>query len=102
MTYELEQINREQSVSETDPFTERRYRQFARHLGAGYTGQVLDIGCNTGRGGQAFMASAPGARLDGVELVPDRIERIPAGVSARFTRDCSRTCRPTAARTTRS
>lgn len=80
MTYELEQINREQSVSETDPFTERRYRQFARHLGAGYTGQVLDIGCNTGRGGQAFMASAPGARLDGVELVPDRIERIPAGV----------------------
>ena len=80
MTYELEQINREQSVSETDPFTERRYRQFARHLGAGFTGQVLDVGCNTGRGGQAFLDRAPGVKLDGVELVPDRIERIPAGL----------------------
>lgn len=80
MTYELEQINREQWFSETDPFTERRYRQFARHLGAGFAGQALDVGCNTGRGGQAFLAGAPGARLDGVELVSERIERIPAGV----------------------
>jgi len=80
MTYELEQINREQSFSETDSFTERRYRQFAKHLGAGFAGQVLDVGCNTGRGGQAFAGSAPGAKLDGVELVPDRIERIPPGV----------------------
>lgn len=80
MTYELEQINREQSVSETDPFTEGRYRQFARHLGTAFTGQVLDVGCNTGRGGRAFLQAAPGARLDGLELVPDRIERIPAGL----------------------
>jgi 2-polyprenyl-3-methyl-5-hydroxy-6-metoxy-1,4-benzoquinol methylase len=80
MTYELEQLNREQWFSETDPFTERRYRQFARHLGAGFTGRVLDVGCNTGRGGQAFLAGAPAAKLDGVELVPDRIEKIPAGV----------------------
>jgi len=80
MTYELEQLNREQSFSETDLFTERRYRQFARHLGAGFTGQVLDVGCNTGRGARAFVDSAPGVKLDGVELVPERIERLPAGL----------------------
>ena len=80
MTYELEQLNREQSFSETDLFTERRYRQFARHLGTGFTGQVLDVGCNTGRGGRAFVDSAPGVKLDGVELVPERIERLPAGL----------------------
>lgn len=80
MTYELEQLNREQSFSETDLFTERRYRQFARHLGAGFAGQALDVGCNTGRGGRAFLDVAPAAKLDGVELVPERIERIPAGL----------------------
>ena len=80
MTYELEQLNREQSVSEVDPFTERRYRQFARHLGGKLKGSVLDVGCNTGRGGQAFIAAMPNVLLDGVELVADRIERIPDGV----------------------
>src|ERR1700722_6343231 len=80
MSHELEHLNREQSHSETDPFTERRYRQFARHLGTAFTGQVLDVGCNTGRGGQAFLRDAPGVVLDGVELVPDRIARIPEGV----------------------
>jgi 2-polyprenyl-3-methyl-5-hydroxy-6-metoxy-1,4-benzoquinol methylase len=79
MQHDLEQINREQSFSERDSFTERRYRQFARHLGR-FTGQVLDIGCNTGRGGQAFLASSPGVQLDGVELLADRIARIPRGL----------------------
>ncbi len=80
MSNELEQINREQSQSEVDPFTEGRYRQFARYLGSGFTGQALDVGCNTGRGGRAFLAAASNAILDGVELVADRIERIPAGI----------------------
>jgi 2-polyprenyl-3-methyl-5-hydroxy-6-metoxy-1,4-benzoquinol methylase len=80
VTYEIEQINREQSHSEADPFTEGRYRQFARHLGRGYMGQALDVGCNTGRGGRAFQATNSGVILDGVELLSDRIERIPAGI----------------------
>lgn len=80
MTHDIEQINREQSHSEVDPFTEDRYRQFARHLGRGFTGQALDVGCNTGRGGRAFLATASNVVLDGVELLPDRIERIPAGI----------------------
>lgn len=80
MTYELEQINRNQSQSEVDPFTQGRYRQFARYLGKGFAGQTLDVGCNTGRGGQAFLAAASSTVLDGVELLADRIERIPVGV----------------------
>lgn len=80
MTEYLEAINREQAFSESDPFTEGRYRQFARHLARGFTGQVLDVGCNIGRGGRAFLAAAPGAVLDGVELIADRIARIPPGV----------------------
>ena len=80
MRYELEQINRAQTASEVDRFTEGRYRQFARHLGSSFTGQVLDVGCNTGRGGQAFLAAASKVTLDGVELLADRIERIPDGV----------------------
>jgi SAM-dependent methyltransferase len=78
--YELERINREQSDSEVDPFTERRYRQFARHLGGRFSGQVLDVGCNTGRGGRAFTAAVSDVILDGVELLEDRVKRIPAGI----------------------
>ena len=80
MRHELEQINRAQTASEVDRFTEGRYRQFARHIGSGFTGQALDVGCNTGRGGQAFLTAVSDVTLDGVELLPDRIERIPAGV----------------------
>jgi 2-polyprenyl-3-methyl-5-hydroxy-6-metoxy-1,4-benzoquinol methylase len=80
VSYDLESINREQAHSETDPFTEGRYRQFARHLGTRFAGRVLDVGCNTGRGGCAFLAAAPRAVIDGVELLADRISRIPPGV----------------------
>jgi 2-polyprenyl-3-methyl-5-hydroxy-6-metoxy-1,4-benzoquinol methylase len=80
MPYELERINRAQVASEVDRFTEGRYRQFARHLGRGFTGQALDVGCNTGRGGRALLTAAPHVSLDGVEMLADRIERIPAGI----------------------
>ena len=80
MRYELEQINRAQTASEVDRFTEGRYRQFARHVGSSFAGQVLDVGCNTGRGGQALLTASPKVTLDGVELLADRIERIPADV----------------------
>ena len=80
MRQDLEQINRAQTASEVDRFTEGRYRQFARHVDRDFAGQVLDVGCNTGRGGRAFLAAAPKVILDGVELLADRIERIPAGV----------------------
>jgi SAM-dependent methyltransferase len=80
MRYELEQINRAHTASEVDRFSEGRYLQFARHVARDFTGQVLDVGCNTGRGGQAFLTAAPKVTLDGVELLADRVERIPAGI----------------------
>jgi len=75
MPYELERINRAQVASEVDRFTEGRYRQFARHLGRGFYGQALDVGCNTGRGGRAFLTAASHVTLDGVEMLANRLER---------------------------
>src|ERR1700760_1864402 len=76
--YDIEQANREQHYSENDPFTVERYKQFARHLPP--AGGALDVGCNTGRGGASFGQAAPGWTLDGVELLSERLDKIPAGV----------------------
>jgi len=65
-------LNRAQTVSETDSFTEPRYRQFARHFRVG-THSVLDVGCNTGRGGAALKAVMPDLRITGLDCVPERI-----------------------------
>jgi SAM-dependent methyltransferase len=65
-------LNREQEVSETDPFTERRYRQFVRHFSR-HTKDVLDIGCNTGRGGAVMKALRPKLHITGVDCVPERV-----------------------------
>jgi SAM-dependent methyltransferase len=71
--------NEAQVESERDPFTESRYRQFAAHLPAGRL-RVLDVGCNTGRGGAALKAQRPEITLVGLDLLPDRLARLPAGV----------------------
>jgi hypothetical protein len=45
----LYDLNKAQIWSENDPFTLNRYLQFSRFIKNG--NYVLDIGCNTGRGG---------------------------------------------------
>ena len=65
-------LNREQTLSETDSFTERRYQQFTRHLPR-HTRDVLDVGCNTGRGGAAMKALRPELRIAGLDCVPERV-----------------------------
>lgn len=65
-------LNRMQKVSETDPFTEHRYRRFVRHFSSN-TQDVLDVGCNTGRGGTAMKALVPSLRITGIDCVPERI-----------------------------
>jgi SAM-dependent methyltransferase len=65
-------LNREQEISEVDPFTERRYHQFVRHFPA-RTRDVLDVGCNTGRGGVVMKTLRPGLRIAGVDCVPERV-----------------------------
>lgn len=65
-------LNREQQVSETDSFTARRYRQFASHF-LPQTRDVLDVGCNTGRGGVVLKQLLPALRITGLDCVPERI-----------------------------
>jgi SAM-dependent methyltransferase len=68
-----------QRASETDPFTEDRYRQFLRWLRP-EARDVLDVGCNTGRGGAVLKQARPGLRLIALDLLQQRLDRLPAGV----------------------
>lgn len=72
-------VNRRQVNSESDPFTGDRYRQFASHLPQREL-RILDCGCNTGRGGYILRQAIPGAKLFGVDLLPERINQIPGGI----------------------
>ena len=68
-------LNRAQEISEVDIFTERRYKQFARRLRR-HTRDVLDIGCNTGRGGALMKALRPDIKITGLDCVPERIDAL--------------------------
>lgn len=69
---EIIELNRNQEVSEIDPFTERRYKQFVRHLPP-HVSDVLDVGCNTGRGGVVMKTLRPTLRITGLDCVPERV-----------------------------
>jgi SAM-dependent methyltransferase len=73
--------NELQEGSETDPFTASRYKQFAGFLPAGPL-KVLDVGCNTGRGGAALKALRPEVQIFGLDLLQSRLDRLPADVYA--------------------
>jgi SAM-dependent methyltransferase len=72
-------LNEAQVESEVDPFTHERYCQFAGWFGAG-TRDVLDVGCNTGRGGAALKAQRPVLKIVGLDLVQSRLDRLPHNV----------------------
>lgn len=76
MSMDYESLNLLQPESERDPFTEDRYRQFFRHMPAS-TQSVLDIGCNTGRGGMVLKNCNPDIKLYGLDAVKDRLDRLP-------------------------
>ncbi|HLF76626.1 MAG TPA: class I SAM-dependent methyltransferase [Dehalococcoidia bacterium] len=77
-----EVLNAEQLVSEHDPFTAGRYRQFHRFFQPGAI-RVLDIGCNTGRGGEVLKALDPKLQVVGLDSVEDRLNRISPEVYTR-------------------
>lgn len=81
--YETEQLRREQHFVESDAFTASRYAHFAKQLSPDFSGEVLDVGCGLGVGGEAFKRHRPHATIDGNELVPARVERMPSGVYRR-------------------
>lgn len=80
MPYSDEQLARELDFVEVDHFTRRRYEMFAAALPADFAGEVLDVGCGVGLGGEAFKSVRPHVTVDGNELVPNRIDRMPPGV----------------------
>ena len=72
---EIIELNRGQKVSEIDPFTEGRYKQFVRHLPPD-AHDVLDVGSNTGRGGVVMKTLRPSLRVTGLDCVPERVQAL--------------------------
>jgi 2-polyprenyl-3-methyl-5-hydroxy-6-metoxy-1,4-benzoquinol methylase len=78
MGYEADNLidlNREQQFSETDTFTSERYAQFVKHFPP-KTRDILDIGCNTGRGGQVMKSLIPTVQIVGLDCVVERLQSI--------------------------
>ena len=77
MSYE--EKNLLQTWSETDSFTVERYNQFCRHIN-NTSGTILDVGCNTGRGGATLKNRMPSAKIFGLDVVETRIHQIPGNI----------------------
>lgn len=75
---DLHTLNSDQHASETDSFTPYRYGHFCKYLGG--VERILDVGCNTGRGGSVIRSVYPTAQLVGLEMVERRVLAIPAGL----------------------
>jgi SAM-dependent methyltransferase len=69
------EANRSQTVSLTDSFTVSRYDQFYDHFPNGAS-TVLDVGCNTGRGGEVIKKHNPSVEITGLDCVPERIAQL--------------------------
>jgi len=72
-------INSEEKASEADPFTRERYRQFFRFFPKNAL-RVLDVGCNTGRGGEILKKLDPSLVISGIDVVRERLDKIPEGI----------------------
>ena len=72
--YETQNI--QQSLSEEDSFTIERYEQFFKFFAKTAT-HVLDIGCNTGRGGARLKELNPHLTLFGLDCVQTRLDALP-------------------------
>ena len=69
--------NLEQPFSEQDPFTVERYRQFHGFMPRGAE-DILDVGANTGRGGETLHELNPNYRICGLDCVQARVDALPA------------------------
>jgi SAM-dependent methyltransferase len=74
--------NRSQSVSLTDSFTPDRYAQFHLHFPR-EASTVLDVGCNTGRGGKTLKTRDASLQITGLDVVPERVAMLDQSVYAR-------------------
>lgn len=69
---DLVEANRSQRISETDSFTPARYRQMQARF-PNHATTILDVGCNTGRGGAILKSAKPAYELTGMDCVPERL-----------------------------
>ena len=74
-----EALNLKQKISETDSFTAERYRQFYHFLPTKVR-YILDVGCNTGRGGAELKRLNSDFLIYGIDIVEDRLKRLPKDV----------------------
>jgi len=79
---ELTSANKRQTVSESDTFTLDRYSQFSRHLPLECL-RILDVGCNTGRGGEFLKSQKQDLEIWGLDCVPERVEALDANTYSR-------------------
>lgn len=77
-----EAYNIQQVSSEIDSFTEDRYRQFYRYFPSNSI-NVLDLGCNTGRGGTILKTLNSRLEIAGIDVVKERLARLPSNVYSR-------------------
>ena len=70
-----EDLNKQQKESEIDTFTLERYRQFARHITRRNI-KILDVGCNTGRGGKILKEMITSSSIVGVDIVESRLQKV--------------------------
>jgi ubiquinone/menaquinone biosynthesis C-methylase UbiE len=68
--------NLAQESSETDPFTLERYGQFHRFMPESAR-LILDVGANTGRGGQQLAELDPNYQLVALDCVQSRLDVLP-------------------------
>ena len=73
------EINTFSASSEKDPFTIERYEQFHHHL-TNRVVTVLDVGCNTGRGGERLKNLNSHLVISGLDCVQERLTRISSNV----------------------
>jgi ubiquinone/menaquinone biosynthesis C-methylase UbiE len=71
--YEI--LNAQQVFSETDDFTLERYRQFYSFF-PNKSESVLDIGCNTGRGGEVLKKLNNQLIINGLDCVKSRLDQL--------------------------
>ena len=78
MTSKLSDVveaNRSQTISLSDTFTPERYKQFCAHFPS-HAARILDVGCNTGRGGAVMKACNSSLEITGLDCVPERIAEL--------------------------
>lgn len=72
---DYEQINAAQKVSEQDSFTAERYDQFIKYFRSQDT-NIIDIGCNTGIGGEIIRKKNEQIKIIGIDIIMNRLNKL--------------------------